>query len=290
MDLMGREDEFDRLIREYRLEDIREDILRFALPSMRLLATRDQMDKARSKLGGIPDLPPEFEWPCARDGSPLAFLCQFDLPELRGTFAEKELPQHGTLSFFFGAGDPFEHHVWGYDPAHGDRWKVFWFDGGTKLVRATMPDQIHERCLYASFSVSFQNEVTLSDWTRMQEDGLTISQEMRERYVDAFFDWDNHSDNHRLLGNPQLIQWDWRPECQLVTHGINCGTSKAYSSDEAKNILAERENWRLLLQLDSDEDGVRYWWGLGGSLYFAIRQEDLAERRFDRVWTILQTR
>jgi uncharacterized protein YwqG len=39
----------------------------------------------------------------------------------------------------------------------------------------------------------------------------------------------------------------------------------------------------LLLQIDAYTDGVRWAeWGDGGSLYFLIRDADLAARRFDR--------
>jgi uncharacterized protein YwqG len=43
----------------------------------------------------------------------------------------------------------------------------------------------------------------------------------------------------------------------------------------------------LLLQIDSD-DAIGWTWGDAGRLYFWIRKQDLAARRFDRVWTILQ--
>ena len=46
-------------------------------------------------------------------------------------------------------------------------------------------------------------------------------------------------------------------------------------------------DWRLLLQLDSD-DGVDFMWGDAGVLYFWIREADARAMRFDRVWLVLQ--
>jgi uncharacterized protein YwqG len=45
--------------------------------------------------------------------------------------------------------------------------------------------------------------------------------------------------------------------------------------------------WRLLLQVPS-ADAAGMMWGDVGCLYYWIRQDDLAARRFDRSWMILQ--
>lgn len=44
----------------------------------------------------------------------------------------------------------------------------------------------------------------------------------------------------------------------------------------------------MLLQLDSDEENAELMWGDSGCVYFWIRKQDLAARRFDRCWAILQ--
>jgi uncharacterized protein YwqG len=44
---------------------------------------------------------------------------------------------------------------------------------------------------------------------------------------------------------------------------------------------------RFLLQVDSD-DAAGMMWGDAGMLYFWIRDDDLAARRFDRAWCVMQ--
>ena len=44
--------------------------------------------------------------------------------------------------------------------------------------------------------------------------------------------------------------------------------------------------WQLVLQIASD--GEVGPWGNEGHLYVCIRKDDLAERRFDRCWTLIQ--
>jgi uncharacterized protein YwqG len=43
----------------------------------------------------------------------------------------------------------------------------------------------------------------------------------------------------------------------------------------------------LLLQIDSD-DALGSVWGDLGRVYFWIRDQDLAARRFDRIWHVMQ--
>jgi uncharacterized protein YwqG len=55
-----------------------------------------------------------------------------------------------------------------------------------------------------------------------------------------------------------------------------------------KSPTAGAADWRLLLQIDTDEDGPGWMWGDVGRIYFWIKKHDLALRRFADVWLILQ--
>ena len=74
---------------------------------------------------------------------------------------------------------------------------------------------------------------------------------------------------------------------ELVTNGIYCGDPKGYADPRAKELEKNQTQWRLLLQLDSDEAASMMWGDLG-RVYFWIRERDLQDQRFDRTWTILQ--
>jgi uncharacterized protein YwqG len=48
-----------------------------------------------------------------------------------------------------------------------------------------------------------------------------------------------------------------------------------------RNAARDTSAWRLLLQIDSDDDlGLR--WGECGTLYFGMRADDLRAERFER--------
>ena len=92
---------------------------------------------------------------------------------------------------------------------------------------------------------------------------------------------------HRLLGHPDQIQNDMQTECQLVSHGLNCGDGSGYKDPKARILKAGATDWELLLQIDSD-DNARMMWGDVGRIYYWIRREDLKERNFGASWMILQ--
>jgi uncharacterized protein YwqG len=66
------------------------------------------------------------------------------------------------------------------------------------------------------------------------------------------------------------------------------GEARNKEADSAGlRFLSGVDQWLLLLQLDSD-DPIDVMWGDGGMLYFWIRRDDLANRRFDKTWMTLQ--
>jgi len=92
---------------------------------------------------------------------------------------------------------------------------------------------------------------------------------------------------HCIGGHADEIQGDIRLEAQLVSNGIYCGDGKGYARGREKGLDAGASDWRLLLQVDSEER-IGMYWGDCGRIYFLIRQEDLRHRRFEKVWLILQ--
>lgn len=113
MDLTGSErDRLIRLIREYRLEPIEDELLAHSAPCITLVLT-DIEDRrsavadsapGSSRMGGLPDVPDGFEWPVIRprpDAPQVhaGFLMQLDLASLP-PLAGSGLPSTGLLSVF----------------------------------------------------------------------------------------------------------------------------------------------------------------------------------------------
>jgi uncharacterized protein YwqG len=93
---------------------------------------------------------------------------------------------------------------------------------------------------------------------------------------------------HQIGGFPSTVQGDeMEVECQLVSNGLYCGDSSGYENPRAAALRAGAADWRLLLQLDSDDD-LGTMWGDLGTLYFWIREQDARAPRFESTWLVLQ--
>jgi len=255
-----------------------------ALPSIRLVAGGqvDATVTGVSRLGGSPDLPPDVAWPADGDGTPLSFIAQLDMRQLAAHDAEGILPRAGLLSFFYAAASQ---RAWGFDPADHGAWAVIHTAGGAPAGPREAPGAVPAEGRFAAAGLSADVELTFVPWESFAAENLGMSREEIRAYARALPSGDGPI--HRLLGHPDPVQGDMQLECQLATNGLYCGDASGYRDPRAARLRPGAADWRLLLQVDSqDETGMM--WGDLGRLYYWIRQEDLTARRWDRTWLILQ--
>ena len=275
------------------------DIPSVALPSVRLVTKRvpdDRIGVGESRIGGIPDVPAEFEWPRwmpprQRLGllarwrkpavpTPLGFIAQIDLSSIPSV--DDSLPSSGWLYFFYDRG----REPWGFDPADRGCSRVVHVKcDRSALATADPPSDLDPKHIAKPCRVDAVAELTLpGDWPIL-EYGTPADEAYEALYDDLMKDGPGR---HRLLGHAQVIQDSMELECQLASNGIYCGGPKGYQSAKAKVLAEGAADWRLLLQIDSDRDGPGWMWVDAGRIYFWIKREDLYAQRFDDAWLILQ--
>ncbi len=276
------------------------ELLSSVRPSVRLTTQRvsiERLELGESRIGGIPDVPPGFEWPRwlpsqQRDDkygqpwrpegpAPLGFIAQIDLSTLPRV--DNQLPDSGWLYFFY---DRYC-ELWGFDPADRGCCRVLYMNSvRTSLSRIKPPSDSDPEHLAHPCGVEAGPELTLPDALPGIEYG-TPEYESYYGLSDDLIKADVFT-NHRLLGHPQLIQNPMELECQLASNGVYCGGASRFQEAEAKALEAGAADWRLLLQIDTDEDGPGWMWGDVGRIYFWIRNQDLSARNFDNVWLVFQ--
>lgn len=240
-------------------------------------AIRLEPGEGHSRLGGLPDLPADLDWPCGANGKPLAFLAQIELAALPPIAQEIGLPSVGTLWFFYAQ----DQGAWGFLPADRSEWRVLYSEqpAGT-FKEAWAPDGL--AISYRPVSLRASVIETFPDFGTIKATGIDCRDSQLELYLDHVSpDVDRR---HIMGGYCCAVQDPDMPlQCQLVSNGT------AYEGPEAfkRALVSGAQDWRLLLQLGSEEK-ARMQWGDSGMLYFWIREDDLAERRFDKVWMILQ--
>jgi uncharacterized protein YwqG len=191
------------------------------------------------------------------------------------------LPSAGLLVFFYDT----EQQAWGFDPADRGAWQVSFIQPGMPLVRTDFPADLPEHGRYQEVGLVGEQEDTYAPWESFAVDRLGLSRDERFTYAEVL--GDREAVIHRLLGHPDPVQGDMQLECQLVSNGIYCGTSNGYRDPRVPALRPGAADWRLLLQIDSD-DPAGMMWGDVGRIYYWMHTEDLAARRFDQAWLILQ--
>ena len=254
------------------------DVLSLAQPLKRqALHLRTSAADAPSYFGGTPLLPAGVAWP-SKDGAPLTFLACLDLVSLQAALPVPWLPPSGRLLFFYDA----EKQPWGFDPKDRGSFVVLHAGGVAAAPPAPPASPLARR------SVSFGVIETYPSWERPEVAALQLTDAEAEILIDARLAAYGESPHHQVWGFPDPIQGDeMELECQLVSHGLYCGDSSGYLSREAATLKEGAGDWRLLLQVDTD-DGLGVMWGDGGILYFWIREEDARAGRFDQAWAVLQ--
>jgi uncharacterized protein YwqG len=275
-------------VEQFDLARIADALDKLALVSIRMkttLTSENEIPLGSSKMGGTPDLPQGMSWPECR-GDPMAFLLQIRLDDFAPYDFQGYLPKEGLMYFFYEA----RAQKWGFDPEDRGNWKVLYYTGDpAKVQRAVLPANLPRESKFRSCNLTIYPELTLPPWESEEIDRLSLSKDEKDSYLDltTALRPDNET-VHCLLGHPDQIQGEMQSECQMASNGIYMGNASSMDDPRRKTLEKGAADWRLLLQIDSDEKGLEMMWGDAGRVYFWIRQQDLEKKDFDNVWLILQ--
>jgi len=219
----------------------------------------------------------------SRNPTPLAFVAQIDLADVQGMGLDGSLPKSGSLLFFY---DPI-HGGFGFDPAARGSSAVLYVPESAPVKAMTPPSKLPADWRYKHAPITFRHEWTIPLVIREDEFQLNCWEGHYKDLWDALVGpvWEKLF--HRLMGHPVEVQGDMRLQCQLAANGVYCGNPESYKDPRVESLRSGAGDWRLLLQLDS-EDAMNWMWGDCGRVYYWIRRDDLAARDFDRVWCIMQ--
>ena len=258
---------------------LKSKVNKFAKKTIHLAPTFD-CDKF-SKIGGPPDVPAEFEWP-VWNGKSLSFLMQLKFSEINSKNELPNMPTSGLMYVFYDQ----EQSTWGFDPADKGSWKILFFPETDKLKMRRYPKDIKVRYKVCNLISRTINTIpTLYD---KRIEALNLSEKQEDWYYDYRQSLFEEMPAHQIGGYPYEIQGtDMDLECELVSNGLYCGDESGYNDARAKILEKNREDWTLLLQIDSDEN-YSMMWGDSGMLYFWIKKQDLEVPNFENVWMILQ--
>lgn len=261
-------------------------IERLARSAVVLTPMTGEREHTRSKFGGLPDLPVSVPWPQYK-GRSLAFIAQIELSSQPPVAVQLGLPPEGLLLFFYDA----EQSTWGFDPKDAGSFAVMFLPESTPPTNRTdWPADLPDHARYQARFLTSSESLTLPAWDSILIQDLHLDPEQLNAYQNLLeAQWNDATWASRGLlgGHPDQIQNDMPLDCALVSGGFYLGDSSAYQESRLPVFRQRSRDWRLLLQVPSVEDAGMMWGG-SGCLYYWIKDEDLAARRFERAWMLLQ--
>jgi hypothetical protein len=227
-----------------------------------------------SKLGGDPELPPDLEWPSGYE-RPRTFLAQIDLGALTPDPAIDWLPETGRLYAF-------------YDPdGHGCA-DVVRILHSTEPPASAVAAPAGTRWRFPERRVAFEHLTSAPslDWLGLDptELGLDEDQFLALRTIADAPPPDDVQ--HRIGGYPNEIQPErmWL-SCEHMARDL---PDPVWGMDMPPAIARAAKEWRLLLQIDSD-DALKMNFGDGGRLYVFIRERHARAADFSKTVSLWQT-
>lgn len=224
-------------------------------------------------LGGPPLLPPGQAWPVWNE-RPLDFLGAIDFAELAALGPIPGLPAEGTAAFYYATEIP---RPWGDQPGQREGWRVF--TGDLREAEPPSGTSSYPRCPVAAapfLSLPSPQEPHVRRLEGIYSGILPVYEQLYVAWTQ--YAWPDDLPVHQLGGWPALVQRPVGPDCLFASTGRVPETEELSVDDHAA-----AEEWRLLLQLDSD-DRLGWYWGDPGRVYFCARESDPLEQS----WLTLQ--
>jgi hypothetical protein len=236
-----------------------------------------------SRFGGVPDLPAGEPWP-EGVGGPLTFIGQIRLADVPPDLDGRDLlPEGGLLSFFYDV----EEQPWGFSPEDRLASAVIWSDGA--VSRRDAPTGTRQ---LPPWSARLRPVVSVPGWETWELEratGLSANDigGPRGAEIDRWIEFGRFVDDRQAIG--ESVTWQpihrvlgWPDQIQIDLHREN-DTWAGDTHDPA----ACRRDWRLLLQVDTD-DRLEVMWGDVGRIYWSIDAAEPMDDRFVHPPLILQ--
>lgn len=238
-----------------------------------------------SRFGGQPYLPHDRAWPVwehpTQGERPLWFFAQIDLAEAHAVApASMQLPSDGLLSFFADLDDELDGVMGLYS----------WEHPGSTIMHSRPGADL--RVLDGPSHGRGIRLAPLSAWTWRQDDidfsndEFDILDEVDNWYAKALqgivAEGYHHGGRHQLGGHENYIQHPAANEVVQAMAGCYEGDWPGHFDYERwQTAQPQVAEWRLALQIDSDE-ALNVMWGDVGTLFWMMRRSDIESARWDR--------
>jgi hypothetical protein len=234
---------------------------------------------------------------------PLSFVAQVDFAEVHAVHALDGFPAAGRLSLFC---DPFD-WPWGAREDQARVRAIFSEAPALRLQRRRAPEEFDEPAAREVMPRGYVFSPRIlrptawllppplgsagqpRAWSSPDWPGWPAYEQfwrdLYARHPETF--GPNGEMIHQVGGTAFSIQRPVEAECVRFAETGPGPDRRRQMHAPTTEPLARASEWQLVLQIDSDI-AVGMEWGDVGRLYLCARKEDLAARRFDRCWMVMQ--
>lgn len=269
--------------------DLAQSIAAGARPAVRFATQRIDPASAPpglSRFGGAPDLPAGRAWPTWQPpgGSAkraLAFFAQVRLDGLAGV-VDVPLPEEGLLSFFCDF--DFQGGITGLYADEHEGSQVVHLDASDCVRRETpagmvpLPAAVLQPVTVTTIALSEDGDLDDEDYDTFDACEQALEAHVARAVPEG---WDLGG-RHQLGGHARYIQHPVEEEALQAAAGVY-RRQGGFDTERWMAVRHEVPEWRLLLQLDSD-DTLDVMWGDVGTVYWVARADRLAAGAWSDVW------
>lgn len=238
----------------------------------------------KSKLGGYPDIPHDFEWPFWKN-EPLDFILQLNLKQLANLKGCQFIKKEGMLYFFYHFKSKFKD----YESKDKERWRVIYHPSTNELRKVESLPYKH-LSVGDLYPISFKEQISIPSPSAIDNnpsmtglhpyiiDTLKLNDKEEKKYKNLYY----KCRGDQLFGYPSYEHGNMQLECELLYNNLS---PKDYSW--RKHSFTKTVSWTLLMTIH-DKPYSGWDFGDGTVVNFWIREEDLQKNNFDDVWSIIQ--
>jgi uncharacterized protein YwqG len=264
----------------------KEKLIKMIRPTVGI-RTKSSDDKnvkvGKSKIGGKPDLPKDFEWPKA-DNKSMLFCAQYNLSELTKFDKENNLPKKGFFYVFLSLDQDWKEFNGVNQP-----YKLI-FSENENIVRTEFPNDLEKNQTFKTAEIEYFLFYTIPDdenyklfeFDKKYEDFYFYFYQPTDEYlIEELYEDSNKM--HQILGYDRSIQSSVVYEFASKELGLYLAESSEHKK-RWNDILELSKTYELLLQLDCDDpntDLSKY--GGSGTYYFGLSKTDLEKKNFDDI-------
>jgi uncharacterized protein YwqG len=237
----------------------------------------------KSKIGGKPDLPKNFEWP-KKNNKSMLFCAQYNLAELTEFDKENILPKKGFFYIFLSLDDEYESF------SGVNQGFTFLYSESENLIRTEFPKDLEENQSFKTALIEYFQFYTIPDDEnyklfeldkKYNDFNFNFYEPTEEFILEELYDYTDKF--HQILGHDRSIQSSVVYEFASKELGLYGADSSEYKK-KWNDILELSKTYELLLQLDcfdSNSDLTKF--GGSGTYYFGLTKTDLENKNFNDI-------